>query len=134
MRDPGGRTGRRGSAEERPASATDSDLCGVQLDSRRCRFSLKANRSLSPLGEKTKENASRCFRPPPPEELGRANNKTCDVTQGSQKERGKGHIKAVKLDPPLSESDRSGFLIDGFDMAFAMFFREHLQTKKQIYG
>ena len=71
---------------------------------------------------------------PPPEELGRANNETCDVTQGSQKERGKGHIKVVKLDPPLSESDRSGFLIDDFDMAFAMFFCEHLQTKNNSMG
>ena len=71
---------------------------------------------------------------PPPEELGRANSKTCDVTQDLQKERGKSHIKVVKLDPPLSESDRSGFLIDDFDMAFAMFFCEHLQTKRDSMG
>ena len=71
---------------------------------------------------------------PPPEELGRANSKTCDVTQDLQKERGKSHIKVVKLDPPLSESDRSGFLIDDFDMAFAMFLCEHLQTKSKPLG
>ena len=82
---------------------------------------------------KEQKNASRGFRPPP-EELGRANSKTCDVTQDLQKERGKKHIKVVKLDPPLSESDRSGFLIDDFDMAFAMFFCEHLQTKRDSMG
>ena len=82
---------------------------------------------------KTKENASSCFRRPP-EELGRANSETCDVTQDLQKERGKSHIKVVKLDPPLSEPDRSGFLIDDFDMAFAFFSCEHLQTKKDYMG
>ena len=66
--------------------------------------------------------------------MGRANSETCDVTQDLQKERGKSHIKVVKLDPPLSESDRSGFLIDDFDMAFALFFCEHLQTKKDSMG
>ena len=62
------------------------------------------------------------FQAPPPEEFCRANSETCDVTQDLQKERGKSHIKVVKLDPPLSESDRSGFLIDDVDMGFALFF------------
>ena len=83
---------------------------------------------------KTKENASSCFRRPPPEELGRANSETCDVTQDLQKERGKSHIKVVKLDPPLSESDRSGFLIDDFDMAFAMFFLDRVRADKNSMG
>ena len=71
---------------------------------------------------------------PPPEELGRANSKTCDVTQDLQKERGKSHIKVVKLDPPLSESDRSGFLIDDFDMVFAMFILRAPPNQKGFYG
>ena len=105
----------------------------MQLDSRRCRFSLKANRAFSPLGEKQKKTPV-VVSGAPPEELGRANSETCDVTQDLQKERGKSHVKVVKLDPPLSEPDRSGFLIDDFDMAFAFFSCEHLQTKKDSMG